>query len=96
MKQECDQLKTKPLDQTIQEIMIDIKRSNDEIKELNKSVTTLKRQHKDMSKSYKLLKENNKKVKKSHEKDHANMTKKMEIMKTSQQDTVPWNTRGNQ
>lgn len=37
MKQECDHLKTKPLDQTNREIMIDIKRSNDEIKELKKS-----------------------------------------------------------
>ncbi|XP_052106905.1 uncharacterized protein LOC127739284 isoform X2 [Mytilus californianus] len=89
MKQECDQLKAKPLDQTNQEIMIDIKR-------LMKSVRNLKRSHIDMRKSHDLLQENHKKVKKSHEllqDDHRKVTKEMEIMKTSQQDTVPWNTR---
>ncbi|CAC5369601.1 unnamed protein product [Mytilus coruscus] len=42
MKQECDNVKTKILDQTNQEIMLDIKRSNDEIKELKQSVESLK------------------------------------------------------
>ncbi|XP_052084626.1 ankyrin-3-like [Mytilus californianus] len=42
MKQECDKVKTKILDQTNQEIMLDIKRSNDEIKELKQSVESLK------------------------------------------------------
>ncbi|XP_076095787.1 uncharacterized protein LOC143066860 [Mytilus galloprovincialis] len=96
MKQECDHLKTKPLDQTNQEIMLDIKRSNDEIKGLQKSLKNLKRSHIDLRKSHKILQENHKKVKKSHErlqKDHRKVTEEMEIVKTSQQDTVPWNTR---
>ncbi|CAC5401128.1 unnamed protein product [Mytilus coruscus] len=37
MKQECDNLKTKILDQTNQEIMLGIKHSNDEIMELKKA-----------------------------------------------------------
>ncbi|CAC5404715.1 unnamed protein product [Mytilus coruscus] len=94
MKQECDHLKTKPLDQTNQEIMKDIKRSNDEIKGLQISLRNLKRSHIDMRKSHKILQENHNKVKKSHkmlQEDHAHMTKEMEKLKTSQQDTVPWN-----
>ncbi|CAC5369600.1 unnamed protein product [Mytilus coruscus] len=41
MKQECDRLITKILDQTNQELMLDIKRSNDEIKDLKQSVESL-------------------------------------------------------
>ncbi|CAC5408418.1 unnamed protein product [Mytilus coruscus] len=41
MKQECDHLKSKALDQTNQQIMMDIKHSRDEITELKKSVNTL-------------------------------------------------------
>ncbi|XP_071142052.1 ankyrin-3-like [Mytilus edulis] len=47
MKQECDNLKTKPVDQTNQEIMKDIKRSNDDLK---KSLEVLQEQrHKEMT-----------------------------------------------
>ncbi|CAG2247006.1 unnamed protein product [Mytilus edulis] len=42
---ECDLLRTKILDQTNREIMMDIKRSNDEIKELKESFASLKRSH---------------------------------------------------
>ncbi|XP_076100339.1 uncharacterized protein LOC143069539 [Mytilus galloprovincialis] len=70
MKQECDHLKTKPLDQTNREIMMDIKRSYDEIKELKKSFKSLKRshellqgKHENVEKSNELLQENYKKVK---------------------------------
>ncbi|XP_063426829.1 uncharacterized protein LOC134710404 [Mytilus trossulus] len=45
MKGECDLLRTKILDQTNREIMMDIKRSNDEIKELKESFASLKRSH---------------------------------------------------
>ncbi|XP_071159000.1 uncharacterized protein [Mytilus edulis] len=45
MKEECDLLKNKTLDQTNREIMMDIKRSNDEIKELKESFASLKRSH---------------------------------------------------
>ncbi|CAG2237150.1 unnamed protein product [Mytilus edulis] len=45
MKQECDHLKTKPLDQTNQEIMLEIKCSNDEIRELKNSFESLQLSH---------------------------------------------------
>ncbi|XP_052058901.1 uncharacterized protein LOC127699188 [Mytilus californianus] len=89
MKQECDHLKTRPLDQTNQEIMIDIKRSNNEIRELKESFESL-------IKSHELLQEHHTEVKKSHEilkDDHRKVTKEMETIKTSQKDTVPWNIR---
>lgn len=41
MKEECDQLKSKNLDQTNQQIMMDIKHSRDEITELKESMKTL-------------------------------------------------------
>lgn len=41
MKEECDHLKSKALDQTNQQIMIDIKRSNEEITELKESMNSL-------------------------------------------------------
>ncbi|CAC5399298.1 Putative ankyrin repeat protein L93 [Mytilus coruscus] len=47
MKQECDNLKVKLLDQSNQEIILDIKRSNDEIIELKKSVESLKKANED-------------------------------------------------
>lgn len=76
MKQECDQLRTKVLDQTNKEIMIDIKRSNDEIKELKESLHSLNISHE-------VLKA-----------DHAEMNEEVKMLKTSQDDTVPWNIRG--
>ncbi|CAG2253747.1 unnamed protein product [Mytilus edulis] len=90
MKQECDHLKTKPLDQTNQEIIMDIKHSNNEIRELKESFESL-------IKSHELLQEHHAEVKKSHEvlqDDHRKVTNEMEIMKISQKDTVPWNIRG--
>ncbi|XP_063426472.1 uncharacterized protein LOC134710178 [Mytilus trossulus] len=45
MKEDCDQLRTKTLDQTNREIMMDIKRSNEEIRELRESLDSLKRSH---------------------------------------------------
>ncbi|XP_052103697.1 uncharacterized protein LOC127737205 [Mytilus californianus] len=89
MKQECDHLKTKPLDQTNQEIMMDIKHSNNEIRELKDSFESL-------IKSHELLQERHAEVKKSHEilqDDHRKVTQEMETIKTSQKDTVPWNIR---
>ncbi|CAC5412657.1 unnamed protein product [Mytilus coruscus] len=63
MNQECDHLKTKPLDQTNQEIMMDIKHSNHEIQELKESLKSLKRSHTEMMKSYELLQEQQEEVK---------------------------------
>lgn len=49
MKQECDDLKVKILNQTNQEIILNIRRSNDEIINLKKSVESLKKANEDMS-----------------------------------------------
>lgn len=57
LKEECDQLRTKPLDQTNQEIMMDIKRSNDEIKELKESLENLQSSHNEMMKSHEEVKQ---------------------------------------
>ncbi|XP_076080029.1 uncharacterized protein LOC143050800 [Mytilus galloprovincialis] len=57
MKQECDNLKTKILDQTNQEIMLDIKRSNDEIRELKQSVDSLKTANADLTEEVEKLKD---------------------------------------
>ncbi|CAG2217765.1 unnamed protein product [Mytilus edulis] len=92
MKQECDHLKTKPLDQTNQEIMMDIKHSNNEIRELKESFKSLIISHE-------LLQKHHAEVKKSHEilqDDHRKVTQEMETIKSSQKDTVPWNIRGKQ
>ncbi|XP_063400318.1 uncharacterized protein LOC134684930 [Mytilus trossulus] len=86
MKRECDQLKSKPLDQTNQEIMIDIKHSNDEIRELQSTLEKLKFSQTEMRKSHELLQENYEEGKKSHALLQDKVT-------TSQQDTVPWNVR---
>ncbi|CAG2215051.1 QPCT [Mytilus edulis] len=64
MKQECDYLKTRPLDQTNQEIMLDIKRSKDEIRDLKESFKSLKMSHTEIKKSHELLQE-----------DHADVSK---------------------
>ncbi|XP_076095788.1 uncharacterized protein LOC143066861 [Mytilus galloprovincialis] len=96
MKQECDNLKTKPLDQTNQEIMMDIKHSNNEIRELKESFESLKMSHTKMIKSNEMLQKENTEIKKSHETlqdAHRKATDDMKIVKTSQKDTVPWNIR---
>ncbi|CAC5412666.1 unnamed protein product [Mytilus coruscus] len=96
MKQECDHLKTKPLDQTNQEIIMDIKHSNNEIRELKESFESLKMAHTKMIKSHEMLQEDYTEIKKSHETlqdAHRNATDEMEKMKIFQKDTVPWNIR---
>ncbi|CAC5364619.1 unnamed protein product [Mytilus coruscus] len=82
MKQECDRMKTKPLDQTNKEILMVIKNSCNEIRELKESIESLKLLHIEIKKSHALLQEN-----------HAAVTKAMEEHYISQKDTVPWNIR---
>ncbi|XP_052103708.1 uncharacterized protein LOC127737213 [Mytilus californianus] len=83
MKEECEHLKTKQLDQSNQELIIDIKRSNDEIKGLKESIISLKRSHIDLKKSNELLLINHKKVKKSNDllqEDHVVLKKSHEFL----------------
>lgn len=55
MKLECNNLKVKILDQNSREIILEIKRSNDEIKELKMSMESLKKANEDMSTEVKKL-----------------------------------------
>ncbi|CAG2206197.1 unnamed protein product [Mytilus edulis] len=56
MKQECDNLKVKILDQSNKEIMLDIKSSYNEIKEMKESVESLKKANEVMTVEMKKLK----------------------------------------
>lgn len=76
-------MKTKPLDQTNQELMMDIKHSNDELRALKDSFESLKRSHTEIMKSNECLQEN-----------QAVMTKKMKKIKKSQKDTVYCKLKG--
>lgn len=57
MKLECDNLKRKILDQTNQEIMLDIKRSHHEIRELKQSVESLRLANADVTAEVEKLKD---------------------------------------
>ncbi|CAC5390275.1 unnamed protein product [Mytilus coruscus] len=83
MRQECDHMKTKPLDQNNEEIILDIKHSRKEVQVLKDSLESLKLSHTEMIKSHESLQEN-----------HAVVTKEIEEIKIYQMDTVPWNIRG--
>lgn len=90
MKEECDLLRTKTLDQTNKEILMDINRSNDEIKELKESLDSLKRSHE-------VLEEAHTEIQRSYtdlQVDHVEIKKEVHRLKIVQDDTVPWNTRG--
>lgn len=54
--QECDNLKVKILDKSSREIILEIKRSNDEIQKLKKSMESLKRANEDMAVDVKKMK----------------------------------------
>ncbi|CAC5412658.1 unnamed protein product [Mytilus coruscus] len=97
--------------------MMDIKRSNNEMRELKESLESLiishellQYQHTEVEKSHEILQNDHTKVKKSHEilqddhtkvkksheilqDDHRKVTNELETIKTSQEDTVPWNIR---
>ncbi|XP_076075658.1 uncharacterized protein LOC143046398 isoform X2 [Mytilus galloprovincialis] len=67
MKLECDDMKVKILDQTNQEIMLDIKRSNGEIMELKKSYESLNKSVKGLKRAKKALTKKVEKLKTSQE-----------------------------
>ncbi|CAC5408428.1 unnamed protein product [Mytilus coruscus] len=104
MKEECDQLRTKTLDQTNKEIMMNIKRSNEEITDLKESLDSLKRSndvlqcdHVEIKRSHEVLKKAHTEMKRSHEvlqDDHTEMATEVKRLKTIHDDVVPWNIRG--
>ncbi|XP_071181368.1 uncharacterized protein [Mytilus edulis] len=83
MNQECQELKVKILDQSNQEIMLEIKQSQEKIKELNQTVDILGAEHSKVT-------ENLRKLQVSHitlQTEHSEVT---ELLK----DPIPWNIRG--
>ncbi|XP_071135020.1 uncharacterized protein [Mytilus edulis] len=89
MKDECYNLKVKILDQTNQEIMMDIKRSKDEMSELKKSVKSLNNSMKSLKITKKAMKVEVKRLKTSNEV----LTVEVKRLKKANTDTVPWNIR---
>ncbi|XP_071159028.1 uncharacterized protein [Mytilus edulis] len=90
IKQDCDHLRIRTLDQTNKEIIEDIKCSNDEIKNLKESLNSLKIYHE------LLLEGDHRELKRSYEElqeDHTEMTDEIKRLKTSYDDTVPCNIR---
>ncbi|VDI06745.1 Hypothetical predicted protein [Mytilus galloprovincialis] len=89
MKEECDNLKVKILDQTNQEIMMDIKRSKDEMLEMKKSVKSLNNSVKSLKRTKKAMTVEVKRLKTTNE----DMTVEVKKLKISHEDTVSWNIR---
>lgn len=100
MEQECYQLKTKCLDYCNQEIVMNIKHSEDEIKEIKESLEEFKSSHLKLQKSHDLLQENYKEgtkrfslLQEYHEEIKNSYASLQQKLAKSQQDTVPWNVR---
>lgn len=83
MKLECDYIKSKPLDQTKQEILMNINHSHSEKWEIKESFACLKQSPTEMKIYHESLQEN-----------HAIVTKEKEEMKNSQKNTIPSDIRG--
>ncbi|XP_071178354.1 uncharacterized protein [Mytilus edulis] len=83
MNQECQELKVKILDQSNQEIMLEIKQSQEKIKELGQTVDILGTEHSEVT-------ENLRKLQVSHITLQTEHTEVTELLK----DPIPWNIRG--
>lgn len=87
MKQECDQLKTKTLDQTNKDIMMDNHNSNKELKALKKII----------HRYYKVLQDDYTENRRTHlilQNSNSELTKEVERLKIYHDDIVPKNVRG--
>ncbi|XP_071178410.1 uncharacterized protein [Mytilus edulis] len=83
MNQECQELKVKILDQSNQEIMLEIKQSQEKIKELRQTVDILGTEHSEVT-------DNLRKLQVSHIALQTEHTEVTELLK----DPIPWNIRG--
>ncbi|XP_076078809.1 uncharacterized protein LOC143048825 [Mytilus galloprovincialis] len=101
MNQECQELKVKILDQSNQEIMLEIKQSQEEMKELRRTMdienSTIKENLRDLQDSYSTLQTEHSSttknlidLKDSHRTLQNEHSKVTEILK----DPIPWNIRG--
>ncbi|XP_063396977.1 uncharacterized protein LOC134681326 [Mytilus trossulus] len=80
---ECQELKVKILDQSNQEIMLEIKQSQEKIKELGQTVDILGTEHLELT-------ENLRKLQVSHSSLQTEHTEVTELLR----DPIPWNIRG--
>ncbi|XP_071178355.1 ankyrin-3-like [Mytilus edulis] len=83
MNQECQELKVKILDQSNHEIMLEIKQSQEKIKELGQTVDVLGTEHSEVTESLRKLQDSHNTL----QTEHMEVT---ELLK----DPIPWNIRG--
>ncbi|XP_071178356.1 uncharacterized protein [Mytilus edulis] len=83
MNQECQELKVKILDQSNHEIMLEIKQSQEKIKELGQTVDVLGTEHSEVTESLRKLQDSHNTLQTEH-------TEVTELLK----DPIPWNIRG--
>ncbi|CAG2204199.1 unnamed protein product [Mytilus edulis] len=86
MNQECQDLKVKILDQSNQEIMLEIKHSQEEMKELKQIMDILETEHTEVTENLKELQDSYSTLKTEH-------SKVIDVM-AHLKDQIPWNMRG--
>ncbi|CAC5386689.1 unnamed protein product [Mytilus coruscus] len=90
LNQECQELKVKILDQSNQEIMLEIKQSQEEMKELRRTIDI---EHSTMN----MMKESLKDLQDSHitlQTEHSRATENLKEVTEMLKDPIPWNMRG--
>ncbi|CAC5401594.1 unnamed protein product [Mytilus coruscus] len=84
MKQECDQLMTKPLDMSSQEIVRDLHQANKDIQTIIQSIDLIQTDHTEVKNDMKTLKSDHESLKKSHDflqHEHAGSKNNIEMIK---------------
>ncbi|XP_052081876.1 uncharacterized protein LOC127719677 isoform X2 [Mytilus californianus] len=84
MKQECDQLMTKPLDMSSQEIVRDLHQANKDIQTIIQSIDLIQTDHTEVKNDMKTLKSHHESLKKSHDllqHEHAGSKNYIEMVK---------------
>lgn len=97
MKQECDQLMTKTLDMSSQEILQDLQQANKDIQIIVQSIDLIQIEHTEIKKDIKILKSDHESLKKSHDILQGNSVKTRTVLKElayMQEGYVPHNRRG--
>lgn len=104
MNQECQDLKVKFLDQSNQEIIFEIKQSQEEINELRKTIDTLGTEHSIFTKNLRELQNSNRTLQAGHSTVSDTLKYMQDSQKTFQikhsteieilKDTIPWNIKG--
>ncbi|CAG2246025.1 unnamed protein product [Mytilus edulis] len=104
MNQECQELKVKILDQSNQEIMLEIKQSQEKIKELGQTVDILGTEHSEVTENLRKLQVSHSTLQTEHSEVTGNLRKLQVSHSTLQtehtevtellKDPIPWNIRG--